>query len=230
MTQTSGSSRGQRLPRSARRAQLLDAAQTVFVAAGYHAAAMDDIAERAGVSKPVLYQHFPGKLDLYLALLDKHCSTLEQLVTSALHAPDSARSRVFATIAAYFDFVSQDDGAFRMVFESDLTNEPQVRDRIATATRVATQAIADAIMRDTSGGLDDGKALLMAASLAGLAQVSARHWLAEGSLVSKAEAADLVGRLAWRGVTGFPTGTSSALEDQMQGEPSGREESVGRAG
>jgi AcrR family transcriptional regulator len=60
--------RGLRLPRSARRAQLLEAAQEVFVQCGYHAAAMDDIADRAGVSKPVLYQHFPGKLELYLAL------------------------------------------------------------------------------------------------------------------------------------------------------------------
>ncbi len=55
--------RGGRMPRSARRAQLLDSALEVFVASGYHAAAMDDIAERAGVSKPVLYQHFPGKLE-----------------------------------------------------------------------------------------------------------------------------------------------------------------------
>ncbi|MFL6128589.1 MAG: TetR/AcrR family transcriptional regulator, partial [Mycobacteriales bacterium] len=65
--------RGGRLPRSARRKQLMAAAQEVFVAQGYHAAAMDDIADRAGVSKPVLYQHFPGKLDLYLALLDQSC-------------------------------------------------------------------------------------------------------------------------------------------------------------
>jgi len=58
---------GTRLPKPARRRQLLGAAREVFVAQGYHAAAMDEIAERAGVSKPVLYQHFPGKLDLYLA-------------------------------------------------------------------------------------------------------------------------------------------------------------------
>ena len=63
--------RGGRLPRKARRAQLLDSALEVFVAQGYHAAAMDDIAERAGVSKPVLYQHFPGKMELYLALLEQ---------------------------------------------------------------------------------------------------------------------------------------------------------------
>ena len=61
--------RGSRLPRQARRKQLLSAAQAVFVASGYHAAAMDDIAERAGVSKPVLYQHFPGKMELYLSLI-----------------------------------------------------------------------------------------------------------------------------------------------------------------
>src|SRR5881227_1358009 len=61
--------RGTRLSRDARRAQLLVAARDVFAAHGYHAAAMDDIAERAGVSKPVLYQHFPGKLELYRALL-----------------------------------------------------------------------------------------------------------------------------------------------------------------
>src|SRR5258708_34717729 len=68
---------GTRLPRPARRRQLLGAAQEGFVAQGYHAAAMDEIAERAGVSKPGLYQHFPGKLDLYLALLDE---SVEELV------------------------------------------------------------------------------------------------------------------------------------------------------
>ena len=66
--------RTSRLPRGARRLQLLRAAQDVFVAQGFHAAAMDDIADRAGVSKPVLYQHFPGKRELYLALLEEHVS------------------------------------------------------------------------------------------------------------------------------------------------------------
>ena len=78
------SRRTSRLPRSARRLQLLRAAQDVFVAQGYHAAAMDDIAERAGVSKPVLYQHFPSKLELYLALLDESVSTLVDTMRDAL--------------------------------------------------------------------------------------------------------------------------------------------------
>ena len=65
-----------RLPRDERRAQLLSAALEVFTAAGYHSAAMDEIADRAKVSKPVLYQHFPSKLELYLAVLDLHIDSL----------------------------------------------------------------------------------------------------------------------------------------------------------
>lgn len=213
--------RNPRLPRSARRAQLLEAAQSVFARAGYHAAGMDDIAESAGVSKPVLYQHFPGKLDLYLALLDQHCATLESLVRDALHTPsESARSRVFATIEAYFDFVSRDDAAFRMVFESDLTSEAQVRNRLEAVTDVCAEAVADAILEDTSGGLDEDQALLMAVALAGLSQVSARHWLAQGSTIPKAVAAHLVGQLAWRGVTGFPTGLTDTTTLASAGEES----------
>src|SRR5438445_13399728 len=76
--------RSSRLPRHERRRQLLDAALEVFVSQGYHAAAMDEIAERAGVSKPVLYQHFPGKLELYLALLDESVGTLIDTMRDAL--------------------------------------------------------------------------------------------------------------------------------------------------
>src|SRR3954464_8958230 len=114
--------RGGRMPRSVRRKQLLAAAQEVFVANGYHAAAMDDIAERAGVSKPVLYQHFPGKLDLYLALLDTQAEALADAVIAALAGTNDNQARVHAVLSAYFAFVdrSDHDGAFRLIFESDI--------------------------------------------------------------------------------------------------------------
>ena len=73
-----------RLPRDERRATLLAAALEVFTAVGYHAAAMDEIADQAGVSKPVLYQHFPSKLDLYLAVLDIHCEYLVEDIRTAV--------------------------------------------------------------------------------------------------------------------------------------------------
>src|SRR5881397_281992 len=124
MTTSEVPARGQRLPRPARRKQLLAAAQEVFVAHGYHAAAMDDIAERAGVSKPVLYQHFPGKLELYLALLDTHCDALVQKIRGAMTATSDNKERVAGANRAYFEFVDHESEAFRLVFESDLRNEP----------------------------------------------------------------------------------------------------------
>src|SRR3954467_12490229 len=110
--------RGGRLSRSARRAQLLLAARDVFSAQGYHAAAMDDIAERAGVSKPVLYQHFPGKLDLYLALLDVACDQVIDNCRAALAATHDNKTRVAAAMDAFYSYVAAENGAFRLVFES----------------------------------------------------------------------------------------------------------------
>jgi AcrR family transcriptional regulator len=139
--ETTPPGRGQRLPRSERRAQLLDAALGVFVENGYHAAAMDDIAARAGVSKPVLYQHFPGKLELYLALIDQHTGELEQLVRDALALSDN-KARINTMTRAYFDFVGQEGAAFRLIFESDLANEPEVRKRLDQIDLTCAEAMA----------------------------------------------------------------------------------------
>lgn len=194
--------RGTRLPRRARRNQLLGAAQEVFVAQGYHAAAMDDIAERAGVSKPVLYQHFPGKLDLYLALLDQHCESLIQSVRTALASTSDNKQRVRATMDAYFTYVEDDGGAFRLVFESDLTNEPAVRERVDKVTNDCAEAICDVIAEDT--GLSRDESMLLASGLGGLAQVVARSWLHSDRSVPRDKAVQLLASLAWRGIAGFP--------------------------
>src|SRR4029453_199391 len=126
--QTAG--RPVRLPRSARRKQLLAAAQQVFVAQGYHAAAMDEIAERAVGSKPVLYQIFPGKLELYLALLDTHCDAMLARMHEAMAATTDNKQRIANAMQAYFDFIDHESEAFRLVFESDLRNDNAVRARV----------------------------------------------------------------------------------------------------
>src|SRR3954453_19745171 len=141
--------RGTRLPRMARRRQLLGAAQEVFVAQGYHAAAMDEIAERAGVSKPVLYQHFPGKLELYLALLDEHAEALVKIVREALESTTDNKLRVQASMQAFYDFVASEGEAFRLVFESDLRNVAPVRARLERANHQCAEMIAKVIQQDT---------------------------------------------------------------------------------
>ena len=198
--------RGGRLPRQERRAQLLGSALEVFVAQGFHAAAMDDIAERAGVSKPVLYQHFPGKLDLYLALLDASCDDIVDHCRKALGSTHDNKLRVAATMDVFFEYVAGDTGAFRLVFESDLTNEPAVRAAVDRVTSECAAMIAHVIHDDT--GLPSEASMLLAVSLVGMAQVSARFWLSEASgikaHVTQGDAAALVAGLAWRGIRGYP--------------------------
>ncbi|GAA3063566.1 TetR/AcrR family transcriptional regulator [Actinokineospora globicatena] len=201
--QSNGVGRGARLPRTARRAQLLAAAQDVFAANGYHAAGMDEIAERAGVSKPVLYQHFPGKLELYMALLDKHVDELVRRVTEAMDATSDNKARVRNAVGAYFDFVDGESQAFRLVFESDLRGEPLVQDAIERATSASVDAIAATITADAS--LDESRARLLAVGLVGASQVAARSWLADNRALPKEEAINLISNLAWRGIGGgFP--------------------------
>ena len=194
--------RGGRMPRRQRRAQLLGSALEVFVAQGYHAAAMDDIADRAGVSKPVLYQHFPGKLELYLALLEGTCDTMIDACRQALESTHDNKQRVAAAVDAFYASVDEDDGAFRLVFESDLTNEPAVRAQVDRVTVECAAMIADVIHDDT--GLPTQPAHLLAVCLVGMAQVSARYWLTESDRMSREDAVALVAGLSWRGIRGYP--------------------------
>ena len=202
MSGTQAAGRPVRLPRSARRKQLLAAAQQVFVAQGYHAAAMDDIAERAGVSKPVLYQHFPGKLELYLALLDTHCDAMVARMRAAMEATTDNKERVRGAIQAYFDFIDHESEAFRLVFESDLRNDPAVRERVDRVESGCIAAITDTIMADTD--LSRARAELLASGLVGAAEVAARFWVAGGRKVAKPEAEALLTALSWRGIASFP--------------------------
>jgi AcrR family transcriptional regulator len=191
-----------RLPRLVRRAQLLQVAREVFVSKGYYAASVGDIAERAGVSKPVVYQHFPGKLELYLALIDESAATLVAAVREALESTEDNHERVEATMSAYFAFVHDDGAAFRLVFESDLIHEPVVRERVELVQHQCAVLISDAIAEDA--GLSAEQAMLLAVALTGIAQVSARWWLRTGGDLPRDAAARLLAQLSWRGISGFP--------------------------
>ncbi|MEY2634202.1 MAG: hypothetical protein RIS75_142 [Actinomycetota bacterium] len=195
--------RGVRLTKAERRALLISAAREVFVTYGYHAASMDEIAERAGVSKPVLYQHFDqGKLSLYIALVDLTGKALLNRLQEALASTVDNRQRVVATMQAYFDFIEDPDGAYRLVFESDLSNEPTVREKIEFYEDECAVLVSQVIAEDT--GLSAEEAMMLAMGLTGMAETAARRWMREGSRVPKRAAVNLVSRLAWRGISGVP--------------------------
>ena len=210
MTSTNGTSANpadplgakQRLPRDERRAQLLTAALEVFTAAGYHAAAMDEIADRAGVSKPVLYQHFPSKLDLYLAVLDLHVDSLVYTIQRAIASTHDNADRVRATVDAYFNFIEEEGEAYRLLFESDMNVEPAVRERLSRMTYDCAAAVSAIIAADT--GIPEEAAMLLGVGLIGTAQFTARYWLERDGRVPRKAAADLVANLQWRGISGYP--------------------------
>jgi AcrR family transcriptional regulator len=194
-----------RLPRDERRRQLLRAAQEVFVANGFHGTAMDEIADVAQVSKPVLYQHFPGKRELYLALLESHLAAMTELLMSALQSTADNKQRVHAAVRVYFEFMAQDSQAHRLVFESDLGNDPDVSGRLDSFNARIAETVAQVIAEDTR--LSPLEATLLGHSLAGMAQVGARYWLGTNGSLDIEDASDLVYRLAWRGISRFPKET-----------------------
>ncbi|MEO9248003.1 helix-turn-helix domain-containing protein [Citricoccus nitrophenolicus] len=197
--------RQSRLPRDERRKQLLDAARHVFVEHGFHATSMDDIAVAAAVSKPVLYQHFPGKHELFLDLMDTQINLLESSVSAALESTPDNKERVLATIRAYFQFVDSPDRAYRLLFDSGLNNDPAVAARMEGLDHRFATGIAAIITADTT--LAREEALLLGHGLAGLMRASARHWAGQSGEPARPAldtAADLAFRLAWRGIGRFP--------------------------
>jgi AcrR family transcriptional regulator len=169
---------------------------------------MDDIATAAGVSKPVLYQHFPGKRELYLDLLDSELERLLQRLTSAVRTPEDNRERVTATIGTFFEIVAQDSSAHRLVFSSDLANDAEVSARIAAFQDSVAEEIGAVI--EAQAGLPHDAAVLLGHALGGAAQAAATHWEISPR-PDQESAATLVSRLAWRGIGGFPQANPASI-------------------
>jgi AcrR family transcriptional regulator len=194
--------RRNRLPRDERRGQLLISASEVFVNHGYHAAGMDEIADRAGVSKPILYQHFSSKLELYLAVLRRHVDNLVSGVRQALRTTTDNRQRLRAAVQAFFDFIEHDGQGYRLIFENDNVAEPRVAAQVRVATESCIDAVFDLVSYDS--GLDPHRARMIAVGLVGISVDSARYWLNTDRPVTKEDAVDGTVQFAWGGLSHVP--------------------------
>lgn len=191
-----------RLPRTQRRALLLEAALASFSEHGYHATAMDDIAGRAGVSKPVLYQHFDSKLELYLALAAQACDGMVETIETAMASTDDNGERIRATMHGFFAFVDRPGSGYPLVLSSDMGSHPSVAALLAQAQSRCAEAVGRLLQDETD--LDREQSVLVGTSLVGLAQSAARHWYESGSQVPRGVAADVMTTVAWRGLGHFP--------------------------
>ncbi|HUH08808.1 MAG TPA: TetR/AcrR family transcriptional regulator [Egibacteraceae bacterium] len=188
-----------RLSASDRRAQLLDVAARAFAERGFHGVSMEQLADGAGVTKPVLYQHFASKRELYLATVREAIAEMESQVGMALEDSSDNRERVRDAIAAYFGFVQ--DRRFRLLLGAERADDQAGRDEVDQAMQRMAQVVGALIAEDA--GLDPGEAQLLASGVRGLATAGARWWL-EHSGKDRERAVDLLAQLAWRGLASFP--------------------------
>ena len=138
----------QRLTAAARREQLLDVGLEVFSRNGFHATSMNDVAEAAGVTKPVLYQHFASKRELYLALLHEEGARLLRSIAAATGSADSPRAQVEQGFTAYFRWVSDDHEAFLLLFGSGARRDEEFADEVRGVEDAIATAIAPLIQAD----------------------------------------------------------------------------------
>lgn len=196
------------MARDDRRRQLLDVAQHLFSHEGFHHVSMDDIADRAEVSKPVLYRHFPSKLDLYLAVIDRRGESLVAAIDQALASvdgvdegePPRGREVVRAIVRAHVEFVQDAGESFSLLFESDVTRNADVRAHVERASAAAAQAVSGGLHE--LAGLPTEQAELAAAALVGMTQVAATSRY-RSQAVTVDDTVELATQLAWRGVAGL---------------------------
>jgi AcrR family transcriptional regulator len=196
-----GSPNGRRLTADARRRQLFEVALSLFSEHGYAATTMDDIAESAGVTKPLVYQHFESKRALYLELMDVFSRKLVTRIVQATSTAVGPRQQVERGFAAYFELMVDDEEAFRLLYGRDAPDDPE----LGAALRRVEETIAQAIDPLIDAGLDPEHRLLLAHAVVGMAEGASRHWLGaqreqpQGSEgISSTEKSEEAARLATR--------------------------------
>ena len=192
-----------RLPAPERRQQLLDVALQIFAARGFHGASMNDVAEAAGVTKPVLYQHFESKDALYLELVDEMGNRLEEAIMKAVADADGPRQQVEAGFRAYFRWCIGQGAAFRVIFaDRNRTDDAEIASAASRVERMVADRVASLIAIE---GISEDARHVLALGVVGIAESTSRHWLRLGlGEGANADAfADQVADLAWNGLRGI---------------------------
>jgi AcrR family transcriptional regulator len=187
-----------RLSAADRRQQLLEVALPIFARNGYHSASMNEIAEAAGVTKPVLYQHFESKRDLYQALLNEVGARLLNAIIKGAGVASDGREQTELGFRAYFRWVAEDNDAFRLLFGGGTRRDDEFARFVRRVTNASAAAIAPFIAID----IDPDHRLTIAHALVGLAEGASRRLVERGAGFDPDLLARQVSDLAWAGLRG----------------------------
>jgi AcrR family transcriptional regulator len=189
-----------RLPAAERRQQLLDVALESFSQQGFHQTSMNDIADAAGVTKPVLYQHFGSKRDLFLELLRELGGRLREAVGKAAVEAGGPRQQVENGMRAYFRWVEDHRAGFEILFDGDTRRDREFMSEAAKVEGEIAETIASLIVVD---GLEPERQRLLAYGIVGLSETTCRHWLHNKLDITPDDLAAQVAELAWGGLRGL---------------------------
>jgi AcrR family transcriptional regulator len=199
-----------RLPAPARRAQLLDVARRVFARDGYRGTSMEAIAEAAGVTKPVLYQHFSSKHALYASLLEAELGQLTTALERAFALAEGNEERLRLGFGAYLGFVEAHEDAFRLLFTERLGLDDAFQRRVSRFREWVADRITTIIRAEA--GLPEARARALAVAIAGMAESAATWWLSGSRPLPIGDLADELAGLAWKGFARYPTPPGEARD------------------
>src|SRR3954452_2734217 len=162
-----------------RREAILASALDAFSGAGYHETSLDAVAERAGISKALIYEHFASKRELHRALLERYVHELLMRVIEATAAAEPGEARLRGGLEAFLDFVEERRDAWRFVFRN--VSDPEIADAVArlrgeVATTLAGLMAADAPPEWNADPELARETEMIAQELTGAVQALANWW------------------------------------------------------
>ena len=194
-----------RMPADQRRQQLFEVARERFAQQGFHATSMDEIAEAAGVTKPVLYQHFPSKRALYVELLEETGRHLLSTLAQATARAGSLRERVELGFGAYFRFAVGHRSAFLFLLETSWRSDPEFARIVEEILDAAAETIATLIEIPAP----EQQRRMLANAIVGMAESVGRRALRDpAAVVDSDQLAAWISELAWFGLRGVRIDTA----------------------
>jgi AcrR family transcriptional regulator len=183
-----------RLARADRMAQTLTAAHALFAARGYAAVTMDEVAAEVGVTKPLLYNYFGNKEQLYIACMERAGDALSATIAEAVRATASPGDALGVGLRAFFTFVDADRAAWAVLFDETLPRGGQLAERVADYRGRILEVVSQAILgqmpaRRRRSARVEVEALSVAAL--GAAEALARWWLTSEA-ISAQDAAEML--------------------------------------
>jgi AcrR family transcriptional regulator len=184
-----------------RREQLLAVSRQLFAEKGFEGTSVEEIAARAEVSKPVVYEHFGGKEGIYAVVVDREIQSLTTALSGALDEGGHPKVMVERSALALLGYIEDNEDGFRIL----------VRDSpVAQATGTFSSLIGDVatqvehLLADqfTRQGLDPRTAPIYAQMLVGMVALTGQHWL-DARSPKKADVAAALVNLAWNGLSGL---------------------------